>query len=239
LLEEKDMSLEQGLYLDEHFKAEANKSFQVKAKKDKYRVLWKFLQVNRKEANVLDIGSGKGFDLIALGDCKFSIGLDVISEYLRQLTGFNRIRATGELLPFKDNFFHIVDADNVLEHIKHDEKAVSEIYRVLDKNGIAIINVPAHRLLWSKADIVVGHYRRYSAKEMKKLFSKFEIVSFNHRNFVLSFIQIVLEILHLYTLRNDEGAMGAVSPFLLKFLNMEQRFPLPFGTSFVLICRKA
>ncbi|MBP0019358.1 MAG: class I SAM-dependent methyltransferase [Cyanobacteria bacterium SBLK] len=45
-------------------------------------------------------------------------------------------------LPFKDAEFDFVCACHVLEHIRDDIKAISEIRRVLKPNGIAILAVP-------------------------------------------------------------------------------------------------
>lgn len=45
-------------------------------------------------------------------------------------------------LPFDDSTYDFVFASHVLEHIPHDEKAISEIRRILRPNGIAILPVP-------------------------------------------------------------------------------------------------
>lgn len=45
-------------------------------------------------------------------------------------------------LPFDDESFDIVFASHVLEHVPDDNKALSEIRRILTKNGIAILPVP-------------------------------------------------------------------------------------------------
>ena len=45
-------------------------------------------------------------------------------------------------LPFNDNSYDYILCNHVLEHIYDDEKAMKEIFRVLNKNGIAIIQVP-------------------------------------------------------------------------------------------------
>jgi SAM-dependent methyltransferase len=45
-------------------------------------------------------------------------------------------------LPFDDCTYDFVFASHVLEHVSHDEKAISEIRRVLRPNGIAILPVP-------------------------------------------------------------------------------------------------
>ncbi|MBD9358412.1 class I SAM-dependent methyltransferase [Methylomonas albis] len=45
-------------------------------------------------------------------------------------------------LPFDDHTYDFVFASHVLEHVPDDEKAISEIYRILKPNGIAILPVP-------------------------------------------------------------------------------------------------
>jgi SAM-dependent methyltransferase len=45
-------------------------------------------------------------------------------------------------LPFKNNTYDCVFASHVLEHIKNDKKAISEIHRILKPDGIAILPVP-------------------------------------------------------------------------------------------------
>jgi SAM-dependent methyltransferase len=45
-------------------------------------------------------------------------------------------------LPFADETYDFVFASHVLEHIPNDEKAISEIRRILKPNGIAILPVP-------------------------------------------------------------------------------------------------
>lgn len=45
-------------------------------------------------------------------------------------------------LPFDDETYDFVYASHVLEHIPHDDKAISEIRRILKPNGIAILPVP-------------------------------------------------------------------------------------------------
>ncbi len=45
-------------------------------------------------------------------------------------------------IPFKDEAFDIVICNHVLEHVNNDNKAMSELYRVMKKNGIGIFQVP-------------------------------------------------------------------------------------------------
>ncbi len=45
-------------------------------------------------------------------------------------------------LPFPDNSFDIIIANHILEHIADDEGAMRELFRVLKKDGTAILQVP-------------------------------------------------------------------------------------------------
>ena len=43
---------------------------------------------------------------------------------------------------FKDNFFDVIICNHVLEHVKDDQKAMSELFRVLKPEGFAILQIP-------------------------------------------------------------------------------------------------
>ncbi|GAG80186.1 unnamed protein product [marine sediment metagenome] len=45
-------------------------------------------------------------------------------------------------LEFKDKMFDLILCNHVLEHIQDDIKAMKELYRVLNNNGLAILQVP-------------------------------------------------------------------------------------------------
>ncbi|MFH0876158.1 MAG: class I SAM-dependent methyltransferase [archaeon] len=55
---------------------------------------------------------------------------------------------------------------NVLEHVEHDVTALKNVYDLLEKGGRAIFLVPAHKVLFNPIDKEMGHYRRYTKKEI-------------------------------------------------------------------------
>jgi len=57
----------------------------------------------------------------------------------------------------------------VFEHIESDQTAIKKLYSLLKKGGSMVISVPATPFLYSKADTISGHYRRYSYEGFMKL----------------------------------------------------------------------
>ena len=95
-------------------------------------------------------------------------------------------------LPFNDNIYDYILCNHVLEHIYDDEKAMKEIFRVLNKNGIAILQVPIDiksnltqdgrdiddKEVRSKLFGQYDHLRMYGLDYFKKL----KTVGFNVKN---------------------------------------------------------
>jgi SAM-dependent methyltransferase len=66
-------------------------------------------------------------------------------------------------MPHPDTAVYI----NVLEHVEDDEAELNRIGSTLLPGGRILIFVPAHQFLMSRMDREVGHFRRYSLKELK------------------------------------------------------------------------
>lgn len=69
----------------------------------------------------------------------------------------------------REEQFDTVVCLNVLEHIEDDHFALSQIGSVLKPGGTLALLVPAHRFLYGEFDRAVGHYRRYSRTQLRKL----------------------------------------------------------------------
>ncbi|OAF01338.1 methyltransferase type 12 [Bradyrhizobium centrolobii] len=64
--------------------------------------------------------------------------------------------------------FDLIGAFDVIEHIADDERVLGEIRRALVTGGGVIIAVPQHPWLWSRADEIAYHERRYRRGELEE-----------------------------------------------------------------------
>jgi SAM-dependent methyltransferase len=138
----------------------------------------------------------------------------------------------------KINFDTIVCLD-VLEHIKEDSNVLINFNRLLSVGGILILKVPAVKAIYGTLDEHLGHYLRYSKKEIrtKVLQHGFEVLKLRYLNIIgifgwyLNGVILKKSIIPITHLRMYERLV----PFL-KFI--EGIIPPPLGQSLFLICRK-
>jgi predicted SAM-dependent methyltransferase len=57
------------------------------------------------------------------------------------------VKADITQMSFKENSFDIIICNHVLEHTQNDRKAMHELYRILNPNGWAILQVPISNML--------------------------------------------------------------------------------------------
>ncbi|WP_228851081.1 class I SAM-dependent methyltransferase [Aegicerativicinus sediminis] len=67
---------------------------------------------------------------------------DLMPERMKYNGKTNITKADITDIPFQDNSFNFIICSHVLEHIPDDHLAMSELYRVLSKNGNSILQVP-------------------------------------------------------------------------------------------------
>jgi len=131
-----------------------------------------------KDKIVLDYGCNNGYGTSVISPCcKEVIGLDVSSKAIKQAkkicesenTHFNICNGTD--IPFESKKFDLVVSFQVIEHISDPKKYLSEIKRVLSKNGVAIFTTPNAqvRLDPGMRPWHPFHAREYTADELKNL----------------------------------------------------------------------
>ena len=120
---------------------------------------------------VVEVGCGPGANIIAFSNLFPVVGLDMSAEALRlcrQRGVAMLVRASGDHLPFRPASLGGVLALDVLEHIRDDRRALSEMAQALHPEGRAVITVPAHRILFGPHDRVNRHFRRYSIAQLRE-----------------------------------------------------------------------
>lgn len=111
----------------------------------------KILQNSPKHIrSMLDAGSGSGVYSFSLARKSEKIeSVDIAPEKIKVANKINPFKnihfQTGDLcsLRFKNSTFDFIVCSDVIEHIKDDKKAFSELARVLQKGGTMLITLPA------------------------------------------------------------------------------------------------
>lgn len=161
------------------------------------RLFWNRIHESVKSAEikdnyrVLDAGCGIGYLLRVIRDknqkCRL-YGIDINENISRLDLDANIQIADLRKLPYKDSFFDVVFALDVLEHLKNPNEAILEIRRVLKKSGKLVITGPTESLAYKLGRFIIkgtfsmdtgpcsAHY--YSIYEIEKFIkqNKFEII---------------------------------------------------------------
>ena len=153
---------------------------------------------------ILDLGCGTGRHTIYLLKNGFKVygcdasesALKIAKEIIKNVE-FKKCDMTS--LPYKNNYFDGVLCHFVIQHgkIEQIKKAISEIYRVLRKDGILYLSVPSveHPEYFTGKEIeprtkinidaidsnVPHHY--FTEDEISNLFNKFDIIKLKHVEF--------------------------------------------------------
>lgn len=205
-------------------------------------------------SRLLDVGCSEGAFLDYLNQNKINftaIDSDQNAINFCKERGYgNRVKYGNILnLEFPDNSFDIVTALDVIEHIKDDVVALSEIKRVCKKNGIIFLILPAHQWLWSSNDIAYHHWRRYSKKMVKELIHKLdlEIITLTYFNILLFPVFILTTFVKKVFFPNKiwsnvlMAVPKLVNCLLSKIMDFERTLiklgTAPFGSSFIIVAK--
>jgi SAM-dependent methyltransferase len=218
----------------------------------KRRIVVSSLQQFARGGRCLDIGCGGGAMLLETGSAMPAFGIDLSNQALdharaRGLRGL--VKGEAGALPFAPESFESVLVLDVLEHHARPEQLLGEIKRVLAPDGVVVVTVPAYKWMWSYADHVLGHYRRYTktrlAEELAASGFVLERVSYFHS----WLLPIAWSFRKLRTIVRSTGSAddfavpGPVNWLLYQVTQLEarlmSRFDMPFGLSVLGIARRA
>lgn len=87
---------------------------------------------------------------------------------------------------FRRKSFDTIVCINVLEHIKNDHKALQNMYNLLRKKGKLILLVPAFDFAYGPMDKALGHYKRYTKKNVSDLLitNHYSLISCHYLNWI-------------------------------------------------------
>jgi len=160
---------------------------------------WLFNEVSHGlQGNILEVGSGIGTiteKLINSFPTSHLTLTDISPTYIKALkekySNNENISVCRLDLNNKRDYesigykkFDSIIAINVLEHVENDELALVQLFNMLKENGILVILVPSHKFLYNVIDKSVGHFRRYSKKDLEAKIRKtgFTIDKFHYFN---------------------------------------------------------
>jgi len=116
----------------------------------------------------------------------------------------------------------------------------------MSRDGIMILTVPAYKWLWSKHDELNHHFRRYTKKELNKLFDdKYLILKSSYFNFFLFPIALLSRLIDKIRKRSSQNFLNLpnlfINKILFKIFKYESKllriFNLPFGLSILIVVK--
>lgn len=210
------------------------------------------LKLKRKDLTLLDAGCGTGK---LLESCKLyrAYGIEISEiaiEFCKKRRLNNVIRASICDIPFENNTFNIITSMDVLCHkgVKNDIETIKELYRVLDKEGLLFLNLPAYNFLQSRHDEAAYVRQRYTKKELREKIEKtgFVIEKITYRNTILFPLAAIIRLClkkRGEIRSNLKPLPSLINKVLTYLLLIENRLIIsgvnfPFGLSLYIICRK-
>lgn len=213
---------------------------------------------------VLDVGCGDGFFLYLISALPIKLTLVGFDNDKRILTiarknlanrRFRLIYGDAAAMPFAENSFNHAIMTEVLEHVKNEKKALSEVYRILKPNGKLVLTVPSYNFpfLWdplnwilqnifgihiSGTNIFAGiwarHLRLYNRENLQELinnagFKIEEVEELTTRCLPFNHYLVNVVARLLYDVKSNSNTLNSLS----KFKNVKK--PLLIRLAFFLV----
>ncbi len=147
---------------------------------------------------------------------------------------------TESLHPLKFCLIDTIICLNVLEHIEDDSLLLKRLNYLLEPEGRLLLIVPAYQALYGSIDEAVGHYRRYSKKELlnKVVESGFVIEkAFRMNSLAVPGWFVVNRILKKS--EQSQKMVSAYDKYVIPALSkLEKLIPPPIGLSLAVVASK-
>ncbi|MBK5284071.1 MAG: class I SAM-dependent methyltransferase, partial [Bacteroidia bacterium] len=102
------------------------------------------LRYLKPQMTLLDLGAGAGIiqEMNFKGKAKKIYGLDPDERVLANPFLDSAVCSTGEEMTFQDEMFDIIICQNVMEHIENPGRFLTQVSRVLKKDGLLLVKTP-------------------------------------------------------------------------------------------------
>lgn len=222
----------------------------------KYEILLSWLDSSgNTPVHILNVGCGSGELCILLAQRGHMVtGIDPAEEYIsiasiqaKQANLVNCSFAISDLEGiYKDPAQHkydVVFSTDVVEHIADDVQAVEQLTALVKPGGALFITVPGGQFLFGFHDVQLGHYRRYSLRQLAGLLpSNLKIKKLRYFGFSLIPIAwLYSQVLRRYYPVSKTGnkKTNPILAQVVSFLfNIEKKFHPPLGTSCLLWAKR-
>ena len=135
-------------------------------------ILWALGRYAPRMESMLEVGCGTAFVLSAVARahpdaelCGSEIFTDGLAFAAERIPNAHLMQMDVREIPFVDEF-DVVGAFDVIEHVREDDVALSEMHKALKPGGTLLVSVPQHAWLWGPADVHAHHERRYTRIEL-------------------------------------------------------------------------
>lgn len=143
--------------------------------------------------DVLEVGTGSGYGISIISpSAERFVTVDKHAAN-HDLTSYRNVRFCRMTVPplrFPDESFDFAITFQVIEHIKHDEALIGELWRVLRPGGSLIISTPNKKMSLTRNP---WHVREYTAEEFSGLlcgrFAKVEPMGVFGRAYVMAYYE--------------------------------------------------
>ena len=194
---------------------------------------------------VAEIGPGNGIFLeYYLDRCDkldlFEPDKNLFSKLNYKFSNHEKIKVINEELNITTNIYDVILYLDVLEHIENYEKEILKAHNALKEGGHLVINVPAFQFLYSDFDKDVGHFKRYSKKDITDLGLKnnLKITRLNYYDsigFLLSFFSKMLSSNYK---KNFEKKIKIWNSLIPASRILDKIFISSFGKSLLIVIKK-
>lgn len=204
--------------------------------------------------HIVEVGAGTGsFSEMVLETKPETLALVEPSDLYGDLTSNVSQNGNQTKIDFYNSIFAAVAAEitgkqkpdsiiyvNVLEHIEDDNHELKLIYESLSDSGRCFLFVPALMALYGEFDRKLGHFRRYTKKELEQ---KCQAAGFKIlKSKYFDFAGVVPWYINYRLLKSESLGGGAVSLYdkavVPVFRKIESMINVPVGKNILLIGEK-